>query len=54
MAPCRPAKIIQPSTIPHPSETGIGGVGNKKVTSNVITGTSDCMERQVFLADDNR
>jgi len=25
----------------HPDKTGICGVGNKKVTCNVITGTSD-------------
>jgi hypothetical protein len=35
-------------------ENRIGGVGNKKLHLNVITGTSYSMERQVFLADGNR
>jgi hypothetical protein len=33
---------------------GIGGVGNKKCHLNIITSTSDGMERQVFPAADNR
>jgi hypothetical protein len=38
----------------HPPETGIGGVGNKIVTSKLALRTSDWMERHVFPANNNR